>query len=77
MSQSVKTWIQHARQFYREVRSELGKVTWPNRREILGTTVVVLVFTIVCAGYLSIIDEISFRAIGWIMGRFGGTPLLR
>lgn len=75
--QSVKAWVRDAKQFSLEVQSELSRVTWPNRREILETTVVVIIFTIVFASYLSIIDEISFRAVSWIMSHFGATPLVR
>jgi len=32
-------------QFLREVRSELSKVAWPHRREVVNYTIVVLVVT--------------------------------
>jgi preprotein translocase subunit SecE len=34
-------------QFLREVRSELRKVAWPNRKELTSYTIVVLVTTLV------------------------------
>ncbi|MFA9446208.1 preprotein translocase subunit SecE [Egicoccus sp. AB-alg6-2] len=34
-------------QFLREVRSELRKVAWPNRKEVTSYTIVVLVVTLV------------------------------
>jgi preprotein translocase subunit SecE len=34
-------------QFLREVRSELRKVAWPNRKELVSYTIVVLVTTFV------------------------------
>lgn len=34
-------------QFLREVRSELRKVAWPNRKELVSYTIVVLVMTFV------------------------------
>lgn len=34
-------------QFIREVRSELRKVAWPSRKEVINYTVVVLVVTLV------------------------------
>jgi preprotein translocase subunit SecE len=36
-------WLQNAKQFYREVRNEMRQVTWPDRREVAGTTVVVII----------------------------------
>ena len=72
--QSIKTWVQNGKQFYREVRTEMKIVTWPDRREVAGTTVIVLVVAILSGIYLSIMDEVSRRAIGWIMRYFGVTP---
>lgn len=43
-------------QFLREVKVELGKVTWPSRKETVGTTAVVLVFVIIIAIYLGLAD---------------------
>ena len=36
-------WIQKSVQFLREVRIELKKVTWPTRKQTIGSTVVVMV----------------------------------
>ncbi len=46
------TWIQ----FLREVRAELGKVVWPTRKQTIGTTAVVIVFVLVIAVFLGLID---------------------
>jgi preprotein translocase subunit SecE len=56
-------WLQNARgyvpqklaelrTFFVEVRSELKKVTWPSRREVEATTVVVILTTILFGFYL-------------------------
>ena len=42
--------------FLREVKVELGKVTWPSRKQTVGSTVVVLVFVFVIALFLGLID---------------------
>lgn len=75
--QTIKSWVQKARQFYREVLIELQRVTWPDRREVIGTTIIVIIVVIVSGAYLAIMDEISFRTIGWIVTHFGGTPPVR
>ena len=46
------TWIQ----FLREVKVELGRVTWPSRKETIGTTAVVLIFVFIVAIFLGIVD---------------------
>src|SRR3989442_4449436 len=42
-AESVKEWTQTAKQFYADVRSEMKKVSWPSRQEVVGTTIVVIV----------------------------------
>ena len=44
--------------FLREVRLELKRVSWPTRKEITGSTGVVIVTVIIVAIYLGIIDNI-------------------
>ena len=44
--------------FLREVKVELKKVSWPSRREISGSTGVVIVTVIIVAIYLGILDGI-------------------
>jgi preprotein translocase subunit SecE len=46
------------RQFITEVVAELKKTTWPGRREVYGTTVVVIVTVLICALYLWVVDMI-------------------
>jgi preprotein translocase subunit SecE len=50
-------------QFLREVRSELRKVAWPNRKEVANYTVVVLVVTLVLVGIIWGMDEVFRRAV--------------
>jgi preprotein translocase subunit SecE len=51
----IREFLQKAKQFFREVRVELKKVTWPSRKETIASTSVVL---ITCFGgfYLGIVD---------------------
>ncbi len=43
-------------QFLREVRVELGKVTWPTRKDTIASTSIVLVIVILIAAFLGIVD---------------------
>lgn len=43
-------------QFYRDVRSEVRKVTFPSRTETLASTAVVIVAVFIIALYLGIVD---------------------
>lgn len=48
--------IDKAVQFFRDVRSELRKVTFPSRKETVASTVVVLLAVFVISLYLGIVD---------------------
>jgi preprotein translocase subunit SecE len=50
-------------QFLREVRSELRKVAWPNRKEVSSYTIVVLVTTLVLVAIVWGMDEVIRRAV--------------
>lgn len=43
-------------QFIQQVRSEVAKVSWPTRREVLLTTVMVLILASIAALFFSLTD---------------------
>ena len=54
--EKIKEFWKAAKQFFREVRVELKKVTWPSRKETIASTSVVLVTVILIAFFLGIVD---------------------
>ncbi len=52
--------------FFQESFAELKKVTWPNREEVIASTKVVLVSTLIIAGILGLVDFILFKVVDWI-----------
>ena len=42
--------------FLREVRVEMGKVTWPSRAELIQSTSVVVVAVLIAAAYIGLLD---------------------
>lgn len=52
----AETWPEKARQFLREVRAEYRKVTWPTRKQTLGSTVVVIVVVMIISAFLGMVD---------------------
>jgi preprotein translocase subunit SecE len=48
--------FQQLKSFFSEVKSELKKVTWPSRKEVYATTVVVIVTTLFFGFYLWFLD---------------------
>ena len=65
-------WFSRGRRFLSEVRSELDRVTWPTRREVWATTIVVIAFSTAVGLYLYGIDLALSSFIGWVIERFGG-----
>lgn len=49
--------------FLREVRTELRKVVWPNRNELITYTIVVIVATVASALFLGAVDLIFSQLI--------------
>ena len=66
-------WWDRARTFITEVRNEMKRVTWPTRREVYATTVVVILVSIFFGVYLFLVDQVLFNAVQWIFKRFGGA----
>jgi preprotein translocase subunit SecE len=53
---SPMSYIGKAGQFLRESRMELKKVKWPTRKELLASTAVVIVLTLIVAFFLGLVD---------------------
>jgi preprotein translocase subunit SecE len=51
-----KKYVDASIQFLREVRVELKKVTWPSRKQTIGSTVVVIVIVLLISAFLGIVD---------------------
>jgi preprotein translocase subunit SecE len=49
-------FIEATFQFLREVKVELKKVTWPSRKQTIGSTVVVLVLVLLISLFLGVVD---------------------
>jgi preprotein translocase subunit SecE len=54
-------------QFIQEARAEGAKVTWPNRRETLVTTALVLAMVIVASIFFLAVDEAMRLLVGLML----------
>ena len=63
-------WFDRARRFLSEVRNEMGRVSWPSRREVWATTLVVILTSAVFGLYLFLVDLGLSAAIGWVFRKF-------
>jgi preprotein translocase subunit SecE len=66
---SPVSWWGNFRTFISEVRNELKRVTWPSRKEVYATTVVVILVSIFFGVYLWLVDMTFLRIVQWIFGR--------
>ena len=64
----IKSYAHNVKQFLSEVVGELRKVTWPNRKDTLGTTGVVLILVIILAAYLGLVDYILSHIVRYLIG---------
>ena len=55
-------------QFLREVKVELKKVTWPSRKDTIGSTSVVLVLVIVISVFLALVDLGLSKLVRIVLG---------
>jgi preprotein translocase subunit SecE len=67
---SVTGWWGRSRRFLTEVRNETGRVTWPSRKEVYATTIVVILTSIFFGVYLYGIDVILDRIMGLVFRTF-------
>jgi preprotein translocase subunit SecE len=67
----VMGWWSRSRRFLAEVRNEMARVTWPTRREVYATTLVVILTSIFFGLYLWGIDMILNSLMRWIYSTFG------
>ena len=58
--------------FLKEVRAELGKVTWPSFNELVGSTIVVLILVCFFAIYLGAIDFAFSRLAKYVYSAYAG-----
>lgn len=52
--------------FLREVRSELSRVSWPTRSELLSSTIMVIVAVLIITGVVYIFDLVFARLVSLI-----------
>jgi preprotein translocase subunit SecE len=76
MGPSVETtsnagWLERARTFLTDVRGELRRTTFPSKKEVQGTTAVVVITVFVFAAYLYVVDTFLFHLIDWIFRLVG------
>jgi preprotein translocase subunit SecE len=58
LSERLKSWPERMKSFYNDVRTEMKKVTAPSRKEVQGTTTVVIITVFLFGLYFWLVDLI-------------------
>lgn len=53
--------------FFSQVKTEMKKVAWPSKQELVSSTIVVLVSTLVLALYIGVCDLVLSRVINFLI----------
>ena len=65
----VATWPEKIKTFYNDVRTEMKKVTTPSRKEVQGTTTVVIITVFLFGFYFWVIDSIIGKSLDQLLKR--------
>ena len=58
-------------QFMQQVRSEVSKVVWPTRRELITTTIMVFAMAVITAIFFFFVDFLIRQGLQFGLGYFG------
>jgi preprotein translocase subunit SecE len=53
--------------FFKEVKTEIKKVSWPTRQEVLNYTLIVVIASVVIGLFLWILDLLFQKGISYIL----------
>jgi preprotein translocase subunit SecE len=66
----VKNWLQGTKDYINELKLEMRRVSWPNRKQVENTTAVVIFSVFAFAGYFAIVDSVLSRGITGVLNFF-------
>ena len=66
----LKAFPERTKSFMQDVRTEMKHVSYPSRKEVQGTTIVVLITVALFGMFFYIVDMVFSRAVDFIFHRF-------
>ncbi len=69
---ALKAWPQRAKSFYNDVRTEMRKVTTPSRKEVQGTTTVVIITVFLFGLYFWAVDTVIGKSLDHMLKSLSG-----
>jgi preprotein translocase subunit SecE len=52
------SWVESTREYFTDIRSEMRRVTWPSRKQVESTTLVVILSVFLFAAYFAVLDKV-------------------
>ncbi len=63
LTATIKSWPERIKNYYRDVRTEMKKVTTPSYKEVQSTTIVVIITVFLFAVYFEVVDLILGHSV--------------
>ena len=70
MAADVKVWVQDTKDYFNDLKLEMRRVTWPSRKQVEGTTAVVIISVFAFAAYFAVVDSLLVKGIKAILDFF-------
>ena len=68
--ESVTSWPTRTRDYFNELKLEMKRVTWPNRKQVEGTTAVVILSVFAFAAYFAVVDSLLVKGVKAVLDFF-------
>ncbi len=66
----AKNWVQGVKDYVNELKLEMRRVTWPNRKQVENTTAVVIISVFAFAAYFWVVDGLLQAGVGRVFAFF-------
>jgi preprotein translocase subunit SecE len=67
---NVAEWPKATKDYFNELKLEMRRVTWPNRKQVESTTAIVIISVFAFAGYFAVVDSILTKGIKAVLEFF-------
>ena len=71
-SDGLPGFLKKTQTFVEEVQVEMRRVTWPDREQLRNATFVILVFVLILAAIIGLMDTVFSWLVRTIVNLFGG-----
>ncbi|MXW67110.1 MAG: preprotein translocase subunit SecE [Gemmatimonadales bacterium] len=64
--------VRRTQEFAEQVQVEMRRVTWPDKDQLRGATIGILIFVFIMAIVIGAMDSVFAASVRFIVGSFGG-----